>query len=102
MSRSAAHDARNEAFRSGLGSPDARKEARIPTADVVPAECQRLGIQVKAEEVPDSDGAVIHWIGDSSLENVMLYFHGTDALFYQLHLRLLSPSLSVCFTGDPY
>ena len=79
MSRSAAHDARNEAFRTGLGSPDARREARIPTADVVPAECQRLGIQVKAEEVPDSDGAVIHWIGDSSLEDVMLYFHGTDA-----------------------
>ena len=82
MSRSEAHDARNQAFRTGLGSPAAAREASVPTADVVPAECQRLGVQERAEAVPESDGAMIHWIGDTFPENVMLYFHGTDALFF--------------------
>ena len=78
MSRSEAYEARNRALRTGLSSPAAAKEASVPTKDVVPAECQRLGVQVKVEEVPDSEGARIHWIGDSSLENVILYFHGTE------------------------
>ncbi len=78
MARSEAHATRNATFRTGLSSPAAAREVSIPTRDVVPAECERLGVQTKAEDVPDSEGARIHWIGDSSLENVILYFHGTE------------------------
>jgi hypothetical protein len=76
MSRSEAHEARNQALRAGLASPAAAKEASIPTKDLVPGECQKLGAHTEVEEVPDSEGARIHWIGDRSSENVVLYFHG--------------------------
>ena len=91
MSRSDAHAARNEALRTALGSVAATKEASLPTKDVVAAECQRLGVALKVEDVADSKGARIHWIGETSPQDVILYFHGTEpkALLAVLPFRLL-------------
>ena len=61
MSRSDAHDARNEAFRVGLADVPAAKAASLPTKDTVAAECERLTVPLKTEDVPGSEGAKIHW-----------------------------------------
>jgi hypothetical protein len=74
--RSPEHKARNDLFRKTRTSPEEARTARGPTAQIVANECQRLGVQHRVEDIPDSNGARIHWIGDSSPRDVMVYFHG--------------------------
>lgn len=35
------------------------------------------------EEVPNSDGARLHWLGDRSADKVILYLHGLYVLILQ-------------------
>jgi hypothetical protein len=76
MSRSAAHDTRNAEFRTAFKSTAEAKAASVPTRKVIPAQCEQLGIPDHIEEVPDGAGSYLHWIGDRSARNVVLYFHG--------------------------
>lgn len=78
MSRSAEHHARNTFLRENLSDPEkARKEAP-PTADTVKKVTSEMNLPCKVEDVPDSDGAKLHWIGDPAANKVLLYFHGED------------------------
>jgi hypothetical protein len=74
--RSPEHKARNDLFRNNRTPPEEVRIAQGPTAEIVKKECERLGVQHRAEDVPDSNGARIHWIGDSSAKDMMIYFHG--------------------------
>ncbi|OAG42057.1 hypothetical protein AYO21_03792 [Fonsecaea monophora] len=76
MARSQAHAERNDVIRAGMTSLETALSATVPTKDTVASETARLGSPVKTEEIPDSEGAKIHWIGDSSAPSVILYFHG--------------------------
>lgn len=81
MSRSAAHDQRNDAFREVFLKPLEFKATIPVTADQVPAEAQKLGVEHHVEDVPNADGARLHWIGDRAALNVILYFHGRSRLY---------------------
>ncbi|OAP56083.1 hypothetical protein AYL99_09262 [Fonsecaea erecta] len=76
MARSQAHEERNQMLRGGMSSLEAALSLTVPTKDTVVSETKRLGQAVRTEDIPDSNGAKIHWIGDSSAPNVILYFHG--------------------------
>jgi hypothetical protein len=77
MSRSVEHDARNDALRSAFtSSPDVLRANATPDAEVIPAQSESLGLSYFVEEVPASEGAKLHWVGDRSAKNVILYFHG--------------------------
>ena len=92
MSRSTAHSERNKALREGFADIPAAKAASPPTRDIIAAECQRQGVALKIEDVPDSQGARIHWVGPGGGEDVLLYFHGMIIL--QIYVVLLSFPLS--------
>ncbi len=77
MSRSAAHDARNAAFRQAFSSMDGARAALVPDAIVIPNTARSLGLNHEVQEIPDSEGAKIHWVGDKTAEKVILYFHGS-------------------------
>jgi len=76
MSRSAQHDARNAMILEGFKDLQVAKEQSVPTAKVIEARCKTDNLPWNVEDVPNSSGARIHWIGDQSAENVILYFHG--------------------------
>lgn len=80
MARSEAHARRDATIRAGLNDIEASRQAS-PTKDVIASECQRLETAVKIEDVPHSNGARIHWIGNTSPKNVVLYFHGGGFAF---------------------
>ena len=76
MSRSDAYDARNQAFQQAYVSiPDA-KAASIPTAKIIPALCQELGLPAHVEDVPNGAGGKLHWMGNRSAKKIILYVHG--------------------------
>lgn len=76
MSRSAAHDARNKAYREVLGGNAAAAAAAIPTARFIPTQAKQLDVKWEVEDVRDGQGGRIHWVGDRSAKKVILYFHG--------------------------
>lgn len=78
MSRSTAHDARNAALQSTFSSLDGARAQSIPDAIVIPARAKILGLAHCVEDIPESDGAKIHWVGDRSATKVILYFHGKE------------------------
>lgn len=43
---------------------------------MIPARATELGLQHEVEEIPNSKNAKIHWLGDKTAKNVLLYFHG--------------------------
>lgn len=76
MSRSAEHDARNATFRTALASTDAARAATPPTAVTIEACSKKLNRAWQVDNVPDSEGAKIHWVGNRASKRVILYFHG--------------------------
>ncbi|EXJ82596.1 hypothetical protein A1O3_06409 [Capronia epimyces CBS 606.96] len=76
MSRSAAHDERNTSFREAFRTPFEFASSAAPTAQLVQTETQKLKLEHDVEDIPNSNGARLHWIGDRSAEKVLLYFHG--------------------------
>ncbi|KAH7080777.1 Alpha/Beta hydrolase protein [Paraphoma chrysanthemicola] len=76
MSLSSQKEARNAALRQALSSAEAANAASIPDEKLVPEQCKDLKLPWQVEEIPDSEGAKLHWIGDRSATNVLLYFHG--------------------------
>jgi hypothetical protein len=83
MSRSTAHDLRNDAFREGFASPEKAKELALPTGRVIEDHAKARKVEHHDEEVPNSDGARLHWLGDRSADKVILYFHGRYVLILQ-------------------
>ena len=76
MPRSEAHQARNESFRAAFAKPFEYKESAQPTAQVIQEGAQKLQLENFVEEVPKGQGARIHWLGQRTAKNVLLYFHG--------------------------
>lgn len=76
MSRSTEHDARNAAFLTTFSSCDVSRAQSTPNSIIIPKQAKLLGLVHNVEDVPDSDGAKIHWLGDRSSRKVILYFHG--------------------------
>ncbi|KAK5044475.1 hypothetical protein LTR84_010756 [Exophiala bonariae] len=76
MSRSAAHDARNQLLRETLSNNEDARKSSVPTGETVRRITSDLGISLKSENIPSSDGARLHFIGQISAEKVLLYFHG--------------------------
>lgn len=87
MSRSAAHDARNTLVRETYSDVELARKNAIPTATVIPARAEKLGLAHSVDDVPDSDGARIHWVGDRHAQRVILYYHGQSIA----NSELLSP-----------
>ena len=76
MSRSEEHDSRNKALQQAFSSRDDAKAAGQPTAKTIQAECRKLGLPWRSEDITAAEGARLHWIGDRDATAVLLYFHG--------------------------
>lgn len=76
MSRSAAHDARNAFLRDNSSDNELGRQLSVPTGEVVKKISRELGVTLKTEDIPNSDGGRLHFLGNSSAEKVILYFHG--------------------------
>jgi hypothetical protein len=76
MSRSAAHDARNEILRKAFVDPAVAFANSIPTATTIEKVCKADGLAWKVEDVPNSSGARVHWVGEREAEKAVLWFHG--------------------------
>lgn len=77
MARSAAHAKRDAEARNSF--TDAEVARNNPsTKEIIKSECQRLGVKLRVEEIPESNGARIHWVGETPTKTVVLYFHGID------------------------
>lgn len=88
MSRSAEHDGRNAALRQMFATTQLARDASQPTGATVPAECEKLNLPWAVEDIADSEGGKLHWLGDRKAENVLLYFHGE--LFFLVWTRCIS------------
>lgn len=73
--RSEAHAARNELIRTTFSSLEL-STALPPTASTVSDCAKAANVAHGVEDIPGSEGANIHWLGDKSASNVLLYFHG--------------------------
>jgi hypothetical protein len=91
MSRSTAYDLRNDAFREGFASLEKAKEIALPTGRVIEDHAKARKVEHHAEEVPNSDGARLHWLGDRSADKVILYFHGRYVLILQRTCSQIEP-----------
>lgn len=80
MTRTADHEARNQFLRDTLGNNDAARKAAVPTADTVKKVANELALSLKSEDIKNSDGGRLHFIGDTSAQKVLLYFHGEISL----------------------
>ncbi|CAK1360897.1 unnamed protein product [Cercospora beticola] len=75
-SRSAEHDARNSALKTALGTTELARAASQPTATTVPSRCNEIGLSWEVQDLADSHGARIYWLGARTAPTVLLYFHG--------------------------
>ena len=91
MSRSEAHDARNKGFREAYTKPFELASAAVPTAKIVPDEARKLGVDHYVEDIPESQSARLHWLGNREAKKVLLYFHG-EIEIERLYLRDLTDS----------
>ena len=80
MSRSPEHDARNFALQARFSNLDNARAGAIPDAITIPNRAKLLGLQHEVQDVPESEGARIHWLGDKSADKVIVYYHGTRPL----------------------
>ncbi|KAK5044463.1 hypothetical protein LTR84_010744 [Exophiala bonariae] len=76
MSRSEAHEARNTTLREVFSNRDTAKAGATADAIVIPNRARLLALSHEVQDVPNSDGAKIHWIGGTAADKVILYFHG--------------------------
>lgn len=76
MPRSDAHFTRNKTVRERLSNLRTSINTLPTTQDVLRAECQRLELPLVVEEVAESSGANVLWVGEKSSENVLFYIHG--------------------------
>ncbi|KAF2806750.1 alpha/beta-hydrolase [Mytilinidion resinicola] len=76
MSRSTAHDARNVELRKAFVDPSVAQSVSIPTAVIIETRCKKNNVAWKVEDISNSSGARIHWIGDRSAQKAILWFHG--------------------------
>ncbi len=80
MSRSEAHDQRNAQFREAFKKPFDFKSVAKPTSELVQTEAKNLGLAHHVEDIPNSDGAKLHWLGNPEPQKILLYFHGKIAV----------------------
>ncbi|KAL5313072.1 hypothetical protein ACEPPN_019499 [Leptodophora sp. 'Broadleaf-Isolate-01'] len=91
MSRSAAHDARNAFLRDNSSDNELGRQLSVPTGEVVKKISRELGVTLKTEDIPNSDGGRLHFLGNSSAEKVILYFHGGGYAFsaFEGHVKFM-------------
>ncbi|OCK78706.1 alpha/beta-hydrolase [Lepidopterella palustris CBS 459.81] len=63
-------------FQSAFSDLDLARKNSPPTSTTIPARCKILNLPWQADDVPNSSGARIHWIGDRSAKKVIFYIHG--------------------------
>ncbi|KAJ3464875.1 hypothetical protein MRS44_009661 [Fusarium solani] len=80
MARSELHEKRNKTVRDGLSSVAEARAASPSTTQAMTLQCRELGVDLTTEDIPEGQGAKIHWIGDRSPQTVILYFHGLYAI----------------------
>lgn len=78
-SRSEAHAARNKQTRTLFASLEQAK-VLPPTSATITTQATVANVPHKVEDVPQSQGAKMHWLGDLSAQKVWLYFHGKRRL----------------------
>lgn len=76
MPRSAEYEARNAIVRNGFSSAKEARAASPPTSETIVSTCQKLAVPYKTEDIPESRGAKLYWIGDTTPRDTILYFHG--------------------------
>jgi len=76
MSRSEAHDQRNAGIKDAFMKPFEFASSTPPTAELVPTEAKNLELAHYVEDVPNSGGARVHWLGNPKPQKILLYFHG--------------------------
>lgn len=81
-SRSDAHAARNEQVRNMFASL-AEVTGMPPTSTTITGAAQTLKLDHNVENVPESQGAKIHWLGDANAHKLLLYYHGTSSTIHQ-------------------
>lgn len=59
-----------------MSSTDKARANAIPDSETLTKTAQQLNIAHEVQEIPNSEGAKIHWFGDRSARKVILYFHG--------------------------
>lgn len=76
MSRSAAHVQRNSQSRALFSSCQRARDVLPTTKATIAARMQALNLQYHVDDIPNSNGAKLHWLGDQSAKKLLLYFHG--------------------------
>jgi hypothetical protein len=76
MGRSPEHDSRNAALQSRFSDLNVARAEVVPDAITIPARAKLLNLKHETQDLPNSEGAVIHWLGDKSANKVIVYFHG--------------------------
>lgn len=76
MGRSPEHDARNAALQTRFSDLNVARAEAVPDEITIPARAKILNLTHETQNLPNSEGAVIHWLGDKSAEKVIVYFHG--------------------------
>ncbi|KAJ9660578.1 hypothetical protein H2198_002515, partial [Neophaeococcomyces mojaviensis] len=66
MSRSEAYDERNKGFREAFAKLFDLAAVAVPTRQIITEEAQKLDIAHHVDDVPNSKGARLHWLGDRS------------------------------------
>ena len=76
MSRSEAHEQRNAQFREAFKAPFNFAATAPPTADIIPQQAKQLELAHTVDDIPNGQGARLHWLGNTKPDKVILYFHG--------------------------
>lgn len=77
MSRSQAHEQRNDAFREVFLKPFDFVASAPTTNTQITDVAKKLGVDHVVEQVGSAPGSPkIHWLGDRKARKVLLYFHG--------------------------
>ena len=80
MARSEAHNQRNAQFREAFLKPWDFANSAPPTGKTIESEAKELGLAHEVDDIPNGQGAKLHWLGNTKPDIVVLYFHGNVVL----------------------
>lgn len=102
MSRSPAHDARNSQLRLMFGVAGADTPNFESTGVVIAKGCDNLNVAHHVEDIPNSNGAKLHFAGDIKSEKVILYFHGEQTFLGLSRVTISSERSKVAAMQCPH
>ena len=80
MARSEAHNQRNAQFREAFLKPWDFANSTPPSGKTIESEAKELGLAHEVDDIPNGQGAKLHWLGNTKPDIVVLYFHGNTVL----------------------